>query len=75
MLTGLTGASVIAIVMYPLTYSNNWSDIYGKPTHLITDIEFETKALYWQSELHIPVFQLGKTHTTQEICQRIFDFF
>ena len=74
-ITGLTGAAVIALIMYPITYSNSWSDIYGIPSYHISANEFKSKASYLETEFHIPVYLLGDKHHAKDICQLIVDFF
>ena len=74
-LSGLTDANVIALVMYPITFSNNWNGIYGESKHVITDDEFLRKKGMLQNEFNIPVFLLGEKQDMESLCQVIIDYF
>lgn len=69
-LKGLTDASLIALVMYPLTYLNEWSNTKRR----ITCDEFNEKADMLRSFFRVPVYLLGEQHTGL-LCQDIIDFF
>lgn len=70
MLKGLTDATIIAFVMNPMTFSNEWSNLKRKVTYE----EFNQKAKILQEVFGIPVFLLGE-ETVRELCQNIIDFF
>ena len=74
-LMGLTDATIIALVMYPITYSDDWNGIYGNAKHRITYDEFKKKADLLLKELQIPVYFLGEKNHISDICQSIIDFF
>lgn len=70
-LVGLTSATIIAFVMYPMTFSNEWSNSKRKITHE----EFTQKANKLQKEFNIPVFRLGEQRHISDLCQMVIDFF
>ena len=70
-LTGLTDSTVIAFVMYPLTYSYEWSNVKRK----ITYDEFKQKMSTLQKVFKVPVFLLGEQQHIKKLCQEIIDFF
>lgn len=70
MLRGLTGATIIALVMNPMTFANEWSNLKRK----ITYEEFSEKAEILEKVLEIPVYLLGE-EAAYELCQDIVDFF
>lgn len=74
-LMGLTDATIIAFVMYPITYSNDWNGIYGNSKRRITYEDFKQKADTLQEMFKIPVFMLGDQQHMSELCQAVIDFF
>ena len=43
-LMGLTDATIVALVMYPLTYSNDWNGVYGNAKYKISYDEYRERA-------------------------------
>ena len=74
-LKGLTDATVIALVMYPITYSSEWNGIYGNSKHKVTFVEYKEKADQLQNEFQIPVYLLGEKQHISELCQTVIEFF
>lgn len=74
-LMGLTDATIVALVMYPLTYSNDWNGVYGNAKYKISYDEFEQRANILHKEFQIPVFLLGDERHTNDLSQVIIDFF
>jgi len=74
-LMGLTDATIIAFVMYPITYSSDWSGIYGNSKHKVTNDEYKQKSDTLQDEFQIPVFMLGNKQHTNDLCKLIINFF
>jgi uncharacterized NAD-dependent epimerase/dehydratase family protein len=74
-LMGLTDADIIALVMYPITYSADWNGVYGNSRYQISLSEFEQKADILQKEFQIPVFMLGDQQQMKELCQIIIEHF
>jgi len=74
-LMGLTDASIIAFMLFPLTYSDDWKGGYGSVKRTITDEEFMQKKKELQEEFKIPVYILGKVDHIRELCEKIIDFF
>lgn len=74
-LMGLTDASIIAFVMYPIAYPSDWNGIYGNSKRYITDEEFDQKARLLQKEFSAPVYMLGEQQHIEDLCQKIIDFF
>jgi len=74
-LMGLTDASILAFVMYPITYSSDWNGVFGNSKHKITSEEFKQKADELLKEFQIPVYMLGKKQHMNELCQAVIDFF
>lgn len=74
-LMGLTDATILALVIYPLTYANDWNEIYGNVKYKITNDEFKKKARELQKIFQIPVFLLGNSEHTSELCKTVIDFF
>ena len=72
---GLTDADIIALVMYPITYSADWNGVYGNSRYQISLSEFEQKADILQKEFQIPVFMLGDQQQMKELCQIIIEHF
>ena len=73
-LMGLTDATVIALVMFPATFSNEWGGI-GVSKRIITEKEFESKATELVNELTIPTYLLGNRNDLNRLCKNIVDFF
>lgn len=69
-LKGLTDASLIALVMYPMTYVNEWSNTKRR----ITCDEFNGKAEILRSFFNVPVYLLEEQHI-RALCQDIIDYF
>lgn len=69
-LKGLTNASLIAFVMYPMTFVNEWSNAKRK----ITYEEFNESAEELRRIFKVPVYLLGDQHA-ENLCQDIIDFF
>lgn len=74
-LMGLTDATIIAFVIYPLTYSSDWNGVYGNSRCKITYEEFKQKADILLKEFQIPVFMLGEKQHMSELCQTLIEFF
>lgn len=74
-LKGLTNASIVALVMYPITYDNDWNGVYGCGKHKISREEFESKANQLYKEFGVPVFMLGGNNDSKLLCQTVIDFF
>lgn len=72
-LMGLTDATIIAFVMYPITYFDDW--VGGKAERKITYEEFKQKADELHNVFQIPVFLLGEQQHMSDLCQAIIDFF
>lgn len=73
-LMGLTDATVIALVMFPVTFSNECGGI-GISKRIITKEEFELRAAELVNELNIPTYLLGNTKDLNSLCENIVDFF
>lgn len=69
-LKGLTSAKVIAFVMYPMTYINDWSSL----KRTITYEEYFEKSNMIRDYFGIPVYLLGDD-SNKDLCQVIIDFF
>lgn len=69
-LKGLTDATLIAFVMYPMTYSNDWSNVKRKVTYE----EFNEKSEALQGLFNVPVYLLGEKFEG-DLCQKIIDYF
>ena len=74
-LMGLTDADIIAFVIYPITYSEDWNGLYGNSKHKITIDEFKCKAELLMQEFHIPVYMLGDKMHMSKLCQDVIDYF
>lgn len=74
-LMGLTDADIIAFVIYPITYSEDWNGLYGNSKHKITIEEFKCKAELLMQEFHIPVYMLGDKMHMSKLCQDVIDYF
>jgi len=74
-LIGLTDASIIAFVMYPIAYSNEWNGTYGCSKYEIDSGEFEQKSYILQKEFQIPVYMLGDMRHMSDLCQKVIDQF
>jgi len=74
-LMGLTDATIVALVMYPLTYSNDWNGVYGNAKYKISYDEYRERAETLHNELNIPVFLLGDEQHLNDLSQIIIDFF
>ncbi len=72
---GLTDATIVALVMYPLTYSNDWNGVYGNAKYKISYDEYRERAETLHNELNIPVFLLGDEQHLNDLSQIIIDFF
>lgn len=72
---GLTDASIIAFVVYPLTYSNDSTGISSYQKHKVTHEEFSNKVKSLLKEFNIPSFMLGVQQDMSKLCQMIIDFF
>lgn len=73
-LIGLTDATVLALVMYPITYSSEWGGI-GTSKRNITDEEFSKRARELEDEFHTPVYLLGDEDDLSQLSENIIDFF
>lgn len=67
---GLTDASLIAFVMYPMTYLNEWSNVKRR----ITYEEFDESAEELRRIFDVPVYLFGEQHI-ENLCQDIVDYF
>lgn len=74
-LMGLTGASIIAFVVFPMTFVGDWKDVFGNSRRKITDDEFEQFSDTLKKEFNKPVFLLGQEQHMEDLCQEIIDFF
>lgn len=74
-LSGLTDASIIAFVLFPVTYSNDLNIGYGSIKRIITDEEFTQKKKELQNEFQLPVYILGDVNHMHRLCKEIIDFF
>lgn len=74
-LMGLTGANVIAFVVFPVTYVNDWKGALGNMKRKVTEEEFEQFADILKKEFRKPAYLLGNEHHIERICQDIIDFF
>ncbi len=74
-LMGLTDATIIAIVIYPIAYFNMENGAYNECKRGITDNEFQEKADILQKEFLIPVYMLGEQQHMSSLCQMIVDYF
>lgn len=74
-LMGLTGATVIAFVVFPVTYVNDWKGALGNMKRKVTEEEFEQFADVLKKEFQKPAYLLGNKHHIERICQDIIDFF
>lgn len=74
-LMGLTDADIIAFVIYPITYSEDWNGLYGNSKHKITIDEFKCKVELLMQEFHIPVYMLGDKMHMSKLCQDVIDYF
>ena len=73
-LIGLTNASVLALVMYPITTSSEWGGI-SSSRRKITAEEYNKKAHELEEYLNIPVYMLGDEGDLNKLCENIIDFF
>lgn len=69
-LQGLTDAKVIAFVMYPLTYMNEWSTMKRR----VTIEEYAKKRSSLYEKFETPVYFMGED-TANELANNIIDFF
>ena len=74
-LMGLTDATILALAMYPITYSEDWTGIYGNSKYKITYDEFNQKSEMLQKKFKIPIFMLGNIQHMNSLCQAVIDFF
>lgn len=74
-LMGLTDASIIAFVVFPLTFISDWKGVFGNTKRKITNGEFERFADTLKKEFHKPVYLLGETQHMKDLCQEVIDFF
>ncbi len=74
-LMGLTDASIIALILYPLTYYNDWKSVYSTSKRKITYEEFKEKSDLLKKEFKIPIYILGDEKQMHELSQKIIDFF
>lgn len=73
-LIGLTDATVLALVMYPVTYSSEWGGI-GASKRNITEEEFFERARELEDVFQTPVYLLGDEDGLSKLCEKIIDFF
>lgn len=69
-LMGLTDTSIIAFVMFPITYNDD--SYYGKKVR-ISKTQFQSKAAELYEAFHIPVYLLNEH--INELCNTIIDTF
>ncbi len=74
-LIGLTDATIIALVMFPITFSSDWNGIYGNSKYKITFEEYKEKAHHLQEEFKIPVYFLGEKKHLEKLCKVVIDYF
>jgi len=74
-LMGLTDATIIAFVLYPMSYFDTENGKYSEIRREISDDEFRQKAEMLQKEFHIPVYLLGEKQHMSSLCQTVIDFF
>lgn len=70
-LMGLTDASIIAFVMFPITYNND--SFYGKKV-MVSKTQFQSKETELHKAFNIPVYLLNDEHIN-ELCNTIIDTF
>ena len=73
-LAGLTGAEIIALVMYPVTYVDDWRGLYGSKK-AVSKEEYELRAKEIFAQIRIPVFLLGNNQHMRDICRIVIDYF
>lgn len=71
-LMGLTDAQIIALVVYPITYSSMTG---GEIKQKITYDEFKEKACELHKEFQMPVYMLGEQQQMSSLCQTVIDYF
>ncbi len=74
-LMGLTDASIIAFVLYPIAYFSMEDGAHKEFKRRITDDEFKEKVYILQKEFHIPVYMLGEQQHMSSLCQTVIEFF
>lgn len=74
-LVGLTRASVVAFVVFPLTFIGDWKEVFGSSKRKITDKEFGQFADTLKKEFNKPVFLLGEKQHMEDLCREIVNFF
>ena len=74
-LMGLTGASIIAFVVFPMTFVGDWKEVFGNAKRKITEKEFEQFSDTLKKEFNKPVFLLGEEQHMKDLCGKIVDFF
>ena len=74
-LMGLTDATIVALVMYPLTYSKDWDGGYKNTKYKISYDEYRERSDILHEEFQIPVFLLGDEQHMDALSQMIIDFF
>lgn len=74
-LTGLVDSTVVALVMYPITYASDWNGVYGNSKYRISEEEFTQKSNELMAEFNIPVYLLGDKNHLEDLCQNIINFF
>lgn len=74
-LMGLTGATIIAFVMYPVSYFCDWKGAYSNAKYTITYEEYAERAQTLQQLFDIPVYLLGEKQHMERLCKDVIDFF
>lgn len=74
-ITGLTDSSLIALVVYPLTYTDDWKLVYGNSQRKITEHEFIEKKDELEKNFGVPVYLLGNEQHMQNLRDDIINFF
>ena len=70
----LISCNVIALVVFPMTYAEDWRGLYGSKIKISQSKYYElTKSL--QKKFKIPIFMLGNEENMNELCQMLIDFF
>ncbi len=74
-LMGLTGAKILAFMLYPITYTSDKNGVYGNDRYRITYQDYEKRASELFQEFKIPTFLLGNRTHMRKLCNEIIDFF
>lgn len=70
----INDCKVIALVMFPMDISDNWTGIYGAKKPLTEQKYLQIKASL-VTQFHIPIFKLGEEKDMYELTQNILNYF